>query len=388
MATFKQYDKKDGTSAWLFQAYLGVDSITGKPIKTTRRNFKTKKEAQLALSHLQVNFHQHGLDTKKDLTFRELYSLWFSQHKQNITATTQQRIEIFFDKHILKEFGDSSVKKITPLYCQKQLNNWAKKYVTYKQMRTYTGLVFNYGILIGVLSDNPMSRTILPKRQQKKSLHESDSYYTKEELKIFLNCLLQLKDYRAYTFFRVLSFGGLRKGEAMALLWEDIDFENNSIEINKNLAELKSGEPIIQNTKNESSIRTVRLDNTTMSILRKWKNYTKQEKIRLGIREDNFDSTLVFSNSRLKHKNQYLYKAYPNNIMKKVAKKFPKMKIIRVHDFRKTNASLLFESGASIKDVSHRLGHKSIKTTTDIYIKVTQIKQNDTAEKFATYMAF
>lgn len=53
MATFKQYEKKNGSKAWQFQAYLGSDPITGKPIKTTRRNFKTKKEAQLALSRLR-----------------------------------------------------------------------------------------------------------------------------------------------------------------------------------------------------------------------------------------------------------------------------------------------------------------------------------------------
>ncbi|MCD5002141.1 tyrosine-type recombinase/integrase [Enterococcus saccharolyticus] len=64
------------------------------------------------------------------------------------------------------------------------------------------------------------------------------------------------------------------------------------------------------------------------------------------------------------------------------------MKIIKVHDFRKTNASLLFESGASIKDVAQRLGHKSIKTTTDVYVKVTKAKQDETAEQFAKYMAF
>ena len=42
MATFKEYKKKDGTTLWLFQAYLGVDPLTGKEVRTTRRNFKTK----------------------------------------------------------------------------------------------------------------------------------------------------------------------------------------------------------------------------------------------------------------------------------------------------------------------------------------------------------
>ena len=48
MATFKQYEKKNGTKAWLFKGYLGTDPLTGKEIHTTRRGFATKKEANLA----------------------------------------------------------------------------------------------------------------------------------------------------------------------------------------------------------------------------------------------------------------------------------------------------------------------------------------------------
>lgn len=64
------------------------------------------------------------------------------------------------------------------------------------------------------------------------------------------------------------------------------------------------------------------------------------------------------------------------------------MKIIKGHDFRKTNASLLFENGASIKGISQCLGHKSTKVTTNIYIMVTQTKQDETVKKFSSYMAF
>lgn len=48
MATFEQYKKKNGKKLWKFQTYLGVDPLTGKQVRTTRRGFKTKKEAQLA----------------------------------------------------------------------------------------------------------------------------------------------------------------------------------------------------------------------------------------------------------------------------------------------------------------------------------------------------
>lgn len=62
-----------------------------------------------------------------------------------------------------------------------------------------------------------MERTITPKKK-KRVFDEANSYYTKEELKIFFNHLLQLNDQRAYIFFRVLAFTRLRKGEAMGLL--------------------------------------------------------------------------------------------------------------------------------------------------------------------------
>lgn len=390
MAAISSYIKKDGTKAYLFQAYLGVDPITGKEKRTTRRNFATKKEAQLALAKLVVETEKNGLyeNTTKIETFKTLYELWFEQHKKDIKPTTEQRIKIYFENHILKKLGKIKLSKITPLYCQKILNEWADSLATYKQMRIYVSMVFKYGILIGAIHDNPMERTIIPKRKNTTNKEESDSYYTKEELQEFFSCLEQLKDNRAYTFFRVLAFVGLRKGEAMALTWNDIDFENKLMTINKTLAELQSGKPIIQDTKTESSNRVVQMDSKTCSILKEYKNHIIKEKFSLGIRDENFNNNVVFSNSVFYRENQYLYKAYPNNVLERVKRHFPNMKIIKVHDFRKTNASLLFESGASIKDVSQRLGHKSTKITTDIYIKVTKAKQNETAEKFSEYMAF
>ncbi|MCF1586368.1 site-specific integrase [Tetragenococcus koreensis] len=364
MANFKQYTKKDGTKLWQFQAYLGTDPITGKSVKTTRRNFKTKEEAQLALSRLQVDFENNGLNKSNKMTFKELYKLWFEQHSKDVKPTTNQRIRIYFDNHILKDLGRLKLDKITPLYCQKKLNRWAETLVTYKQME----------------------RTVIPK--SKNNDDKKESYYTKNELRQFFDCLKLLDDQRAFTFFRVLAFCGLRKGEAMALLWSDIDFNENTISIDKTLAELQSGKSIIQSTKTETSRRTIKVDHQTIMILKKWKNHILQERLRLGLRNEKFQESVVFCNSILDRDNAYLYKAYPNNVLKKVQKYFPDMKMIKVHDFRKTNASLLFESGASIKDVSQRLGHKSTKTTTDIYIKVTETKQSKTADEFEKYMAF
>ncbi|MGM0219046.1 site-specific integrase [Enterococcus sp. AZ126] len=390
MATIKQYKKKDGSVRWMFQAYLGIDPTTRKSVKTTRRDFKTKKEAKKVLNKILNEFEtkKYNDSSTKIKTFKQLYEIWFHQHSLDIKATTQQRIRIHFDKHILPKFGELSINSIEPLYCQKVLNKWASQLATYKQLRTYVNMVFKYGILIGVVKDNPMIRTVTPKSRLKIHKDEAESFYTKDELKEFFDCLERLEDKRAFTFFRVLAFLGLRKGEAMALQWKDIDFKNQVISIDKTLVELQSGKLLVQSTKTDSSNRTIRIDDRTASILKEWKNNILQRKLSLGIRNDNFEDNVVFSQSVLYREKQYLGKSYPNHVMAKVQKHFPDMKIIKVHDFRKTNASLLFESGASIKDVAQILGHKSTKTTTDIYVKVTPTKQTETVANFSKYMAF
>ncbi len=78
----KQYEKKDGTKAWLFKAYLGIDETTGKKIWTTRRGFATKKECQLAQNRLMIEVEENGFRKKTGETFEEMYKLWFEQYKR------------------------------------------------------------------------------------------------------------------------------------------------------------------------------------------------------------------------------------------------------------------------------------------------------------------
>lgn len=76
--------------------------------------------------------------------------------------------------------------------------------------------------------------------------------------------------------------------------------------------------------------------------------------------------------------------ARANDWLKWIYKKYPQKKIT-LHGFRHTHASLLFEAGATIKEVQTRLGHSSSKTTLDIYTHVTQYKKQEVAQKFANY---
>lgn len=82
MAAIKKYQDKDGNTRYQFQIYLGTDPLTGKKKTTRRRGFKTKKEAQIVLSRLELDVYNHGLPTKNDNSiFSDIYQLWFTQYQ-------------------------------------------------------------------------------------------------------------------------------------------------------------------------------------------------------------------------------------------------------------------------------------------------------------------
>lgn len=93
------------------------------------------------------------------------------------------------------------------------------------------------------------------------------------------------------------------------------------------------------------------------------------------------ENQLLFSNS----KNEFIQLGQVEKWMYSVIKKHSLMKITP-HGLRHTHCSLLFEAGASIKEVQDRLGDTDVKTTMDIYTHVTKKAQEGAIQKFVSYL--
>ncbi|MDO6299253.1 site-specific integrase [Enterococcus gallinarum] len=386
MATFKQYEKKNGSKAWLFQTYLGSDPITGKPIKTTRRNFKTKKEAQLALSRLQVDFNKKNnqLNTQS-ITFKELYDLWLEQYRLKVKPSTVATARRFIEVYCLQHFENLQVRKISVPYCQKIVNKWHSQYKQYHYFRKVVGQVLQFGIQMELIESNPMKKTLLPR---KKEIETFPNFYTKQQLESFFTCLNEHIETSGRTstkllaFFRLLAFTGMRKSEALSLQWKDIDFMLKRVTIGKTLALDENKMIIIQEPKTKSSQRIITLDKTTLKILEEWRINQKEWYLNFGYNTSS-PNQFLFTNKF----NKLYYPQAPNDWLYNILEKYDLPKIT-LHGFRHTHASLLFESGANIKEVQERLGHKEVKTTMNIYAHVTPEKIEETGERFANYVNF
>lgn len=377
MATFKQYELKNGTKKWLFKTYLGIDEVTGKQLQTTRRNFNTRKEAVLAEKRLQYDVLENGFNKKKIVTFGELYNLWIDQYRLSVKPSTVAAANNHAKRQILPIFKDIKLNKLSVSFCQTTVNEWRSKYKSYSYLRLLVNQVLKHGVSLEIIESNPMGKTTLPR---KKEAEKKLNYYSKEELQNFLLSAKKISDPKIFIFFRLIAYTGMRKSEALALQWKDINFDKQQLTIGKTLSVDEHGKVIVQTPKTATSARTISLDDGTVQILREWRREQKKRYFVLGRNTSNIEQ-FIFTTAD----NNFFTPSITQWWMESVYKRTDLRKIT-VHGFRHTHCSLLFESGASLQEVQERLGHRDIKTTMNIYTHVTEKTIKRTGDIFANYM--
>ncbi|MBK5028080.1 site-specific integrase [Enterococcus faecium] len=381
MAMIKQYQKKNGEKAWYFKTYLGIDPLTGKKRYTTKRGFKTQKEAKIALARLEVLATDKKLVKDNNYTFTQVKDMWIEQYKPTVRESTYLRVKFLFDKNISTFFGNKKIQSYNIAYCQEAINKWKEQYSTYKALKCYTSAVFDYAKKMNLINENPMKAVTFSKGERKQKKNKL-KYFEKEELQDFLECCQKDKFPITYPLFRVLAFTGIRKGEALALTWDDVDFFNKTLEINKTITKTSDNKFISTPPKTNTSIRKISLDDETLNILKSWKTQQKRYLLAHG-QHAKTKNQIIFSSKN----NNYIDITRPNIILSRICKKH-NFNDITIHGFRHTHCSLLFEAGLSIKEVQERLGHSDIHTTMNIYTHVTKKQKERSADKFAAYLNF
>ena len=309
-----------------------------------------------------------------------MYELFLIEHKNVVKPGTYATTVRYANLHILPKIGNKRIDSFSVIDCQRLVNQWAEHFNSAKYPKGITQQVFDYAIKLNLISDNPMKKVRLPKK--KAQVVEVNKFYSTEELKNFFSCLEDYGNLKFNAFFRILAFTGMRKGEALALEWSDIDFENKLIHITKGVSLDENDIPIISTPKTKKSVRTVSIDNETVLTLKKWKLEQAKKLMKKGINSLN-KHQLLFT-----YQNNKLYRpCYVNDWLDTIINTY-NLKKITIHGFRHSHCSLLFEMGTPIQVVQERLGHTNIKTTMDIYTHVTEKQRDEIADNFAKYVNF
>lgn len=313
MSIHKYPSKKAKTGYLCFvKVYMVKDGQRADHIK---RGFRTRKEAkdyEARLIHLKASGKLEEFIKPTHKTYSEIFEKWYQAYQDTVEPTTASRTLDLFRLHILPVMGELPISKISPLDCQNFITDKAKTFKNIKQIKSYTRKVFDFAIKMKLLNHNPMADIIMPKRKKQRI----ENYWNVKELQEFLSIVFQEEPYKHYALFRLLAYSGLRKGELYALKWADIDFQTKTLSVNKSLGRL-DGHAIEKDTKNDFSIRRIKLDNETISILQEWKNISQKEKVQLTVAPLSIEQDFIFTYCTRSGSIEPLHADYINNVLSK-----------------------------------------------------------------------
>ena len=383
MASINSYVTKKGEKRYEFQLHAGIDRQTGKSKRIHRKGFKTQKEATLLASRLELKVNEGDLKTENNILFSDVYEEWFQSYIYTVKESTYARVPKMFSNHILPAFGNKRIRTIQPADIQRTVNGWYREVkVNYKKWYHFTNMVFKYALIHGYIDKNPVELVTLPKKKgQWQDAH--NKYWNKEELKQFFEYIDPVREMEKFTLFRLLAFTGMRKGECLALTWEDVDFKKSKLDINKTVAQGENGKQIIQTPKTTKGQRVITIDKVTLKQLKRWQLTQKKRYLDIGINTEN-PKQLIFANRKNGLKSLNTPGKWLHRIIDGKPNEFSR---ITVHKLRHTHATLMIESGATVKEVQARLGDADIGVILNVYAHVTEGKERETTEKLANYIS-
>lgn len=374
MATinYEQYSLKNGDKLWAVKIRY-TDELTGQTRKTTRRGFSTKKAAKIAAERLVMtvpkqNESKYTVHTS-DMTVQRVFDLWWESYHQTVEPSTVRTTKKLFDRHILNELGDVQIVKLTSPVIQKWINEQMAQYVQYNKYANYLKRLLDFAVSMDLLTVNPFNKVKVPKRTKNMTANKPKAWDA-EDFKKFITALTttyRQKNEMAFTYLWLISFTGMRRAEALALTWDDIDWHKHTVSINK-AVKLSSEGNYIGNPKTAAGNRYLQIDDTTYRVLAEWQSHS------------NPNHRFIFSQ---------IANDIPVNLSKpevwfQQAEKFAGVPhITGLHTLRHTFATLAIESGFTPKQVQYQLGHSDTAITMDIYTHITKKASEEIGSKFA-----
>ena len=384
---------KDGSISFRITAYDGYKiNSSGKYVQVRRyktfkqpKNMGIRRARQVAKEldlEFQSQFEKEEI-ARSSMTLLEVWKSYEQYYAPNrLRDSTFAAFKSMMNTKILPKLGHLKIDSITTNRITMFLNEISIKTdpKTGKVLRpkqyykdsyiqsiySYLSRVFHYAISQGWIKDNPCTNAIKPRKNRtiKKPPLEIN------QIKDIINKTDNFSVYNAIIQFQI--YTGMRIGETLALTWDDIDFDNLTININKTVnyvnKEFQVGPP-----KTENGYRIIGINNSVYHIL----ILVKQEQdYRINeLKNVYHNHNLVFSNET----GEYIHKTNINKHLNNI-KKGTDYEYITVHFLRHANATLLLNSGVDLKMVSAHLGHNDIQTTANIYADVLDMQKHKIAQ--------
>lgn len=359
------YANKNGTF-WGYR-YPYYNSL-GKRVEASKSSLSSEKRAYAELLEVMNQIENGNLQLfdSKNMTVEAWSTEWFNFYKDTWSPSTLQNTNQAIKKAIVPKLGTQKYAKLDKVTYKKifidpllEVYKPATVRLYHRRFMTMT----NAAVEHEKLDRNRLSGIKLPTEEK------VIKSFTKNELKLF-NTQLANESLTNRTLFNLILNTGMRIGEALGLTWNDVDFENSKIDINKSRNANGLGK-----TKTYTSRRIISVHKNVISLLKQLKVATRFTHSTDYLFNNEYDNPYSPVNAR------YAFDKIITTINDQHGEST--IRNITIHGLRHTHATFLLAEGADPKYVSERLGHKKITTTLDTYTHLLKNKETETGDMFA-----
>lgn len=393
-----------------------------------------EKEAKHYAELLEEKFRNGTLTVSENIAYKDFCERWFENYAcDKLKPNQAEAYRTAVNNHVIPLLGNMRLSAIRKKDCIAVIENLKKAGLAPKTVHAISSAMrstFRYALTLQLINIDPSADLDLPSLKRQ-APQEKIKCFDVVQSQRFLNCLsmkfplkmsgrkrkdsngneYEVKPYVRYTeipfqfqvFFHLSLLGGFRRGELVALNWEDIDFINRAITVDKAVIKTARFGQMISTPKTESSYRTVVVPQKCIDMLddlltmqkeqcqhSNWEGmpidrimenpvFTQQNGTRMYL-----DSPTAKFDKIIKSYNAYIEEQAQNiqdeNIRKlKLAEKLPE---ITLHDLRHSFCTLLISNGVDIVTVSKLAGHSNPSVTTNIYAHLLKKNAEDAALTF------
>ena len=344
-----------------------LDKKTNKKKQKNMGSYPLKRDATRRLNEIKEEIYKEELLFPNEITINDFILDFIEKHKNNLSITTYNIYIGTCKKYIIPLLGDIKLSDIKPIHIQNYVDDLIGLLSpkTIKIHLNILNLAFKRAYKLKLIKENVVQYIEIPKIKKFKN-----NIYNSEDMRLLLekskNTPLQLP-------IAIASGLGLRISEILGLTWNNIDFNNNTITIDK-ITVRYNGEVILKEPKTESSIRTITAPKEIICMLKQ----LKKDRLSNKLKGEKTHKELIFYDKNLNP-------IAPDVISKKFKYflRINNLKHIRFHDLRHSHVTMLIETKVPIKVISERVGHSSVNTTLNIYSHTLKEMDQEASDKIS-----
>lgn len=347
-----------------------LDKETNKKKQKNMGSYPLKRDASRRLNEVKEEIYKEELLLPNEMKMEEFILDFLEKYKVNLSITTYKVYLRICKKYIIPLLGDIKLSDIRPIHVQNYVDDLVG-ILTPQTIRIHLNilnLAFKRAYRLKLIKENVVQFIEVPKNKKFKN-----EIYNAEDMRI----LLEKCHKTSLELPIIIASGlGLRISEIMGLTWNNINFNDFTITVEK-ITVRDEGKVILKEPKTESSVRTISAPKEIILMLKQ----LKKERLTAKLKGEKQHRELIFYDKNLEP-------IAPDVISKKFKYflEVNNLKHIRFHDLRHSHVTMLIDAKVPLKVISERVGHSSVNTTLNIYSHALKEMDQEASDKISNVL--